>query len=521
MPHSWLIVHGGTLEWAALAPCLFCGWAAPVLWLRWRAWRAGRDRRAHFERAAGGPLEDGRIVTLKGRLEQGGAACARFEDGTPAAVSSVRTRVLATVVRAEHLVLRGAQTVTLEGPLEVLVGSRLSARGQPLHKLELATVQRVSQALVVGPDQSVWFQSLSHRDAIWAQGRLVRSSSETDDSTRWRLVPATDRIPLLYRGWPHVKGGRWWHSPLATMVAILLYFALAKLAYVSGAYELAAATPYRNLALLERDPEALASLRKRSEAPLAQYACTVLYAELVRGDERLRALESCAACRTKRALLTLPWLLGVEPACPRGQEESTRCTDWLLEAKPALRHAQWDYTQPLPWVLYAMPGVESNVNRYLVESLNRTERVTDAWTWIRDRMGAFATVTWPSSMHRVQPLLDEFAKARDSGQPLTQSSRDQLKTLLARAALDRTEPAEAPPALRRIAWEQGTCYRPRGWYDRELDPRRTLANLLWTAQSLDANVQPEQVAELWLTARTFASALEQPDTMVALVALHH
>jgi hypothetical protein len=94
---------------------LVCGWAATALWLRGRAWRAGRDPRAKFEKAAAGPFDDGRIIALKGQLEQRGAACTGFENGSPTAVSSVRTLKLAIVVSAEHLVLRGAQTVAIDG----------------------------------------------------------------------------------------------------------------------------------------------------------------------------------------------------------------------------------------------------------------------------------------------------------------------------------------------------------------------------------------------------------------------
>jgi len=599
---------------------------------------------------------------LTGRLELRGKPCASFEDGRNVAIASVRGRARAATVRGEHLVLRGTETVLLDGPLDVLLGSSQSARGVRWGSLKRAMVERVTQVLDVGPKEPLWFCSLVAGDVIWVQGRLERPDKEALPDIDWRLVPEVELMPVLYDGVPRVTLAGWWRVTAAAMAAIVLYFGIAKLAYETGALELATATPYRKLALqrlrdrysytaehdpravdaletvqlargdycqletrlrelgyLERaarisrmcddsaerdavalclmregkfeeasavlepspkvrgklypgvdlavnvdllahhperalsrleylapldsmsgvasevvyetkarnqclmlalqakikhDSNALSALRKRAGSPLAQYSCTVLYADLVKGEERMRALESCTACRAKRSILALPWLLGVQAACGNGQEESRRCSDWLLEAKPSMRRPQWDSYQWLNWLLYMIPSVEDEVNDYLLHSGK-----IDSWTWLRDRARVFINVVQPIQMQA--PLLDELDRVRHSDQIISKGLSGKLSNTLGAWALDQTLFSDEAPVVHKVVFEQNTCYHPRSWYERELEPRRTLASLIWTAREEVLKEHPILAGEILITALKLVRVLEQRDTAVELMALHH
>jgi hypothetical protein len=208
-----------------------------------RTRRAAR-RDAHLARERlGAPLaslaklDDGMRVTLGGRLEAGGDLCARFEDGAPSAAASAaylpspRARVWAAGldVRAARLaILVGEARVELEGPVQIVAGSREVHKGRALARMPRAVQARVEAGFAHGAppfrDRVIAFRSLAAGDRVRVSGVLRREAGAAEGGSyraaaaRWSLVPDGDAaqaadgagdapgLQIAFEGAPRVLG---------------------------------------------------------------------------------------------------------------------------------------------------------------------------------------------------------------------------------------------------------------------------------------------------------------------------
>jgi hypothetical protein len=257
---------------------------------------AAGQRRAEARRAReslGRPLRrvaeatEGQRVLLEGTLDTLEAPCARFEDGAPCAAATVETTGpraapgsipatwkpapgvgLARRARASALVLTvGADRVSLEGPVEVFVGSRETDPGTPFASLARAVRERITSAADPAPLPGAGplpasaagagplpastaaldadrarhaiplFRSLAAGDRVRAAGVLAKQS-EGDrtgyrDRARWALQgDASDPIVLAYAGTPRHRGA--FASVLGGVRGVPLAPAAVAVALVAG-----------------------------------------------------------------------------------------------------------------------------------------------------------------------------------------------------------------------------------------------------------------------------------------------
>jgi hypothetical protein len=222
----WLVEHGALAFRLALAGATLAGialaWVAPRARARWEARRA---RAKLGEPGAASGLEEGAPFTVVGTLEAGGAACVRFEDGSPTAAASVAFGRGAVSERAETLtVITDAARFELVGEVEVVVGSREA---------------RASAA------RNVALRSIGIGEAVRARGVLKRepaaleSSTYRDTRTRWILVAEKDPfapaegslspLPLAFEGPPRVSGPSWPQLCRGAGTGALLFVGLVSL----------------------------------------------------------------------------------------------------------------------------------------------------------------------------------------------------------------------------------------------------------------------------------------------------
>jgi len=216
---------------------LLLAWLAPRL-------RARRDAaRARYQLAPAQrhlPLP-GQVVTLAGTLACPDGTCARFEDGNPAAVTTMwgaplrsdglERRPLALSVRAPALTLQIDDVpVTLAGPLDVAVGAAEFRPMRNFNGLDETIQQRTAAALDAPPafhlDRVFCFRSVGPDAPVMVRGYLQLQADQGEHEAgyrqpadRWVLSPvatapdvdegAPDVLELAAQTAPAVRGPRW------------------------------------------------------------------------------------------------------------------------------------------------------------------------------------------------------------------------------------------------------------------------------------------------------------------------
>lgn len=240
----WLVRHGELIGYAAAAAMVLLGMAVALFILRRSATRWAAERR----RALGEPtgeLASG-PVTLAGVLEAE-EQTDRLDDGTPCAVTVAVMGPDWVGRRPEGLCLKvGDETVALEGPIDVAVGSyeRSFAPEAPASHPELAG--RIAAA----PDQreldegSEWaVRALDAGDRVIARGTLERRAETRDAEGDYRTAGA--RLHLRPREEDGVIGLAALRPPGArprTRLLVALLGAAAGLAALYGGGRAALAT---------------------------------------------------------------------------------------------------------------------------------------------------------------------------------------------------------------------------------------------------------------------------------------
>ncbi len=134
LDYPWLLTYGYLL-WLILLACA-TGSGVFVVWVRPR--RAARRQAAQARERMGGPLsrasdlEGDAELTLVGTLRTDGRTCDGFADGTAAAAASAWAgeKQLANIQAKQlTIVLSDETTVELDGPAQVLAGSKETRRG--------------------------------------------------------------------------------------------------------------------------------------------------------------------------------------------------------------------------------------------------------------------------------------------------------------------------------------------------------------------------------------------------------
>lgn len=173
----------------------------------WWGGRRARDQAPKRCAALGAPRrevrasDDGQLVTLEGVLVAEPAPCARYEDGAPAAattleVSAERTwhappKIASTTHRrAADLTLRvGSREVELEGPVAVWVGTREYWPGRSMGRLPATTATDVMQESGFDPrsfDGFPVFRSIADGSEVIVRGRLACQRADVDRAAGYR-----------------------------------------------------------------------------------------------------------------------------------------------------------------------------------------------------------------------------------------------------------------------------------------------------------------------------------------------
>ncbi|MFT3766971.1 MAG: hypothetical protein QM820_15855 [Minicystis sp.] len=365
----WLLVHGPAVWQAGLA-VLVLG-ALLVAFLRPRiaarhAAKAARDRLGTPVATLVKPSA-GMRVTLTGRIVVEGASCQRFEDGSDAAAASAAYAPQGTKgawvtglnVRAERLSLAvGEATVALEGPVEVVAGSREVRREKPLGELPRAVQDRVAAGFKLGAphfrDHVTVLRSIAAGDVVRVSGVLRRESLAGEAAgyraaaERWALIPDGDEaqaaagataqggLRLAFEGAPRVRGplAGWYarHAAAGMALSALLFGIGGEIAFAAassalqelatgkpaapdaglGPTAIAAATPFRRMAAIEALADAL-DLRHDEDAVMIERRAAL---HQMHGD--------CAAAAKA---------LARQGSLERGAELAEKCRDYAFAAK--------------------------------------------------------------------------------------------------------------------------------------------------------------------------------------------
>ncbi len=298
----WLVLHGAAVWQASLVALTLAGLAFATLRPRLAARRAAAAARRRLGEPVGlyRARRDKR-VTLAGELFAADAACPAGEDGVEvAAVSGAGASA-----RADRLLLRvGDAAVRLEGPVEVVTGSREAWPGRVLGRQEeqpvirsLASGDRVLVSGVLGQEASD--EAPSYRDAAkrWTLGGGLVAAFDGAPSVRGPVaavrIPPVAAAGLLFLA---VFGGG---GELAMSLAAreLTVYASSAEGGDLAAVAVAAATPFRRGDALRalahaldarRDPEptalaARAALHTLSGAPAEAAAMWIAHGEPERG----------------------------------------------------------------------------------------------------------------------------------------------------------------------------------------------------------------------------------------------
>jgi hypothetical protein len=261
-----LLAHGTAVWQACLVLFVVSGVAFAHLRPRLASRRSARAVRARIgpAHATVARLDDGKRVTLTGRLRASGGLARRYEDGSEAAAVSAAFASAAgstgVNARAGELILQvGDATVALRGPVEVVVGSREALAGQPLSRLSAAIERRVEadrspQGLPLA-DAVLALRSVAVGDVVRVSGVLHKEASDDGTSYReaasdWTLTRgadpgAADGLMVAFEGTPLVSGPA---TPVyalpataGTLLFALVFGAGGELAMAVGRTELRAA----------------------------------------------------------------------------------------------------------------------------------------------------------------------------------------------------------------------------------------------------------------------------------------
>jgi hypothetical protein len=235
----WLFVHGSVVWQLALAAGLLVALGVAFARPRLAARRAASAARARLGTplASLAKLNDGMRLTLTGRLEAEGEPARRFEDGGDAAAVSAAylshpgggAWITGLNLRAEGLALVvGDARVALDGPVEVVAGSREVRRGQALGEMPGPVQDRVDAGFKLGQphfrDHLTTLRSVASGDLVRVSGVLRKEASAGEGAgyrgaaARWALVPdgfeaqaalgasATGGLRVAFEGAPRVSG---------------------------------------------------------------------------------------------------------------------------------------------------------------------------------------------------------------------------------------------------------------------------------------------------------------------------
>ncbi len=249
---AWVFVHGYVVWLLGLALCGMAGGA----WARWwRPRRRSRAARRQALEAVGAPCQrlpverEGEAVTLRGELTVG-AACDRFEDGRPVAVTAAAmdadSDLPAMVLRqGENLCLRvdGAE-VLLDGPISLLGGADEIHARLGLAQLPDDVMGRVRQAgdgEPFLPGEPLVLRSMTAGQPVLVKGRLAPRAEHHGgyrEAPTWRLravadgpeeLPLFDVLPMV-AALPARARLISWGAPLrASLGSMLAFLALAAL----------------------------------------------------------------------------------------------------------------------------------------------------------------------------------------------------------------------------------------------------------------------------------------------------
>ncbi|APR82216.1 Hypothetical protein A7982_07565 [Minicystis rosea] len=357
----WLLVHGTAVWQVGLVVCvlgaLIVAFVRPRAGAR-RAATAARDRLGTAATALVKP-SDGMRVTLAGRIVLESDACPRFEDGGDAAAVSVAYApqgprgawITGLNVRAERITLAvGEQVIALEGPVEVVAGSREMRRGVPLGRLPRAVQDRVAAGFKLGVphfrDHVTVQRSIAAGDTVRVSGVLRRDSLAGEAAgyraaaERWTLVPDGDAaqaaagasalggLQVAFEGSPRIAGPLALHYVRHAVYGVGLFLAVfglgGELAFASaesdrsgllnaavvssnpemGAVTLAAATPFRRARAIDeladaldfRHDEARVGIERRTALRLLQGDCAGAAKVLTRQGSLERGAEIAERC---------------------------------------------------------------------------------------------------------------------------------------------------------------------------------------------------------------------------------
>lgn len=295
----WLLVHGPQLWPIVLAALLLSALAIAFARPRIAAARAAARARRDLGPPDGAldKPSDGMRVTLAGEiaLEDGAAKVARFEDGGDAAAASASytlagrgdASITGLNLRADRLALRvGAASVALEGPVEVVVGSREVQHGKALRDMPRAVQDRVASGFQLGSphfrDQVTALRSIANGDVVRVSGVLRRDAGGEAAGYRgaadqWKLVPDGDEeqaaaggaaprgLRMAFEGTPRFEGPRaGWYARHAGAALVLGVVSLSLAGEIAAATirdqvphrapdlgtSIAAATPWKRAAVL-------------------------------------------------------------------------------------------------------------------------------------------------------------------------------------------------------------------------------------------------------------------------------
>lgn len=253
----WLVVHGAAVWKACLALFVLAGLA--LAWLRPRlaSRRAAAIARESFEEpTVPSDAHKGARVTLEGELLAAEAPCQRYEDGSEAAAVSVKPRGLAPGLlgeasgesaRAGRLLIRvGEATVRLDGPVDVVLGSREAWPQVALASLAAEVRGRLPGVEIEAPV----FRSLAAGDRVWVSGVLGEEAADEapsyrDAGKRWTL----GGVYAAFAGTPRVSGPvARVHAPPVIAAAMLF------LALFGGGGEIAMGRAERDLRVFASNP---------------------------------------------------------------------------------------------------------------------------------------------------------------------------------------------------------------------------------------------------------------------------
>ena len=257
----WL-VRNGHVVWMVALPAAIV-WVVCLMRAFHRVAAARRRRLAHAQVAAAEAHDEATTegeVTLRGTLVRAGEDVLRFEDGTPCAVATATAATQGSDSMAHRFSHRaatlrlklGKDTVLLDGPIDVLFGSREQHTRKRVGRLGTRVTERLMaesvRTVAAEHVRRTAFGSVRDGEVVLVRGNLRRDIS--DDGNRaahyrktagaWLLAPASEdgAIELAHDGRAAVPV-----RPLSTALAVLVGVTLFAAVFFAGGELATAATP--------------------------------------------------------------------------------------------------------------------------------------------------------------------------------------------------------------------------------------------------------------------------------------